>query len=127
MARHLRRNVPVSAWDDVPDPRDPRGVRYRLNGLLQGLLLGMLTGALTLRDVEALMEDLVVRQTLRVQGTPSDTTYDRIIRVLLAIAQNRVQTVQPAPDAQRCNPRLMPSGATCHRPPPVPAAPGVHR
>ena len=46
---------------------------------------------------------------------------------VLAIAQNRVQTVQPAPDAQRCNPRLMPSGATCHRPPPVPAAPGVHR
>ncbi len=78
----MRRNLPVSAWDDVPDPRDPRGVRYRLQGLLQGLLLGMLTGALTLRDVEALMEDLVVRRTLRVQGTPSDTTYDRIIRVL---------------------------------------------
>ena len=82
MARHLRRNLPASTWDDVPDPRAARGLRYELGGLLQGLMLGMLTGAVTLRDVEALMQDIVVRRELRVQGTPSDTTYERVIRLM---------------------------------------------
>lgn len=82
IARQVRRNLPTSRWEEIPDPRGERGRRYLLSELLQTLLVGMVVGAKTLRDVEALLTDISNRMALGIRGTPSDTTLDRIVRAL---------------------------------------------
>jgi hypothetical protein len=42
----------------------------------------MVTGAMTLRDVEHLLHDVRLRRQLGLHGTPSDTTLERVVRVL---------------------------------------------
>lgn len=61
---------------DVTDPRRVRGRRHRLADLIRMALLGLLTGARSLRDVEALSEDLApkVRAKLGVGRHVPDTT-----------------------------------------------------
>lgn len=80
MARRTHRTLARAAWEQVTDPRDARGRRYQLAGLLQLLVLGMAAGARSLRDVEQLGKELVHRAKFRLRGTPSDTTLDRIVR-----------------------------------------------
>jgi len=45
-------------FDDVPDPRDPRGVRWSLGVELRAAWLGLLAGVSTIRQVESMTEDL---------------------------------------------------------------------
>ncbi len=52
LARFLRDNLTPERWATVEDPRKPRGVRYKLVGLLNLLVLGLTVGSRTLLDVE---------------------------------------------------------------------------
>ena len=45
-------------FDDVPDPRDPRGVRWALGEQLRAVWVALLAGASTIRQVESMSEDL---------------------------------------------------------------------
>ena len=54
--RHLK-SKPFR-WEDLTDPRARRGQRWRLAELLDGALTGMLAGCSSLREVEALTEEL---------------------------------------------------------------------
>lgn len=45
-------------FDDVPDPRDPRGVRWPLGQELRAVWLALMMGASTIRQVESSTEDL---------------------------------------------------------------------
>src|SRR5438105_14946129 len=56
LLRHLQ--APLYRWEAVADPRDPRGQRWPLGTLLTVALWGMLAGCRTLRDVEALTEEM---------------------------------------------------------------------
>jgi hypothetical protein len=47
-------------FDDVPDPRDRRGVCWSLGAQLRAVWMAMLVGAWTLRQVESLTEDLAI-------------------------------------------------------------------
>jgi predicted transposase YbfD/YdcC len=76
------RNLAPSNWECVQDPRCAQGIRYALPTLLQVLVLGLLTGLRTLRDVERLATQVVVKRKLGLKGTPSDTTLDNILRKL---------------------------------------------
>jgi len=45
-------------FDDLPDPRDPRGIRWSLGVQLRALWFALLVGASTIRQVESMTEDL---------------------------------------------------------------------
>lgn len=49
-------------FDDVPDPRDPRGRRWSLDVMLRATWLALCVGASSIRDVESLTEDLPARR-----------------------------------------------------------------
>ncbi len=53
-----RGDQPAYRFDDVPDPRDPRGVQWSLGAMLRATWLGMLVGASSIREVESMTEDL---------------------------------------------------------------------
>lgn len=82
VARALKRNLRAGIWNDVPDPRDRRGVRHPLASLLSVLTLGMIANMPTLRDLERLVQRLTARGALGIQGTPSDTTLYNLARQL---------------------------------------------
>jgi Transposase DDE domain len=50
--------APAYRWGDLTDPRDPRGRRWTLPQLIDAALLGQLAGCPTLRDVEAMTEEM---------------------------------------------------------------------
>jgi hypothetical protein len=54
--RHLK--TPAYRWDDITDPRHRRGRRWKLGQLLSGAFAGLLANCPTLRDVEALTEEM---------------------------------------------------------------------
>ena len=70
-ARQLRLHL-----DRVPDHRDRRGRRWRLDTLLFATLLGVMTGQKSFADVERLTENLSVatRHLLGIRRTVPDTT-----------------------------------------------------
>jgi hypothetical protein len=53
-----RRQQAAYRFDDVPDPRDPRGVRWSLAEMLRATWLALLVGASSVRQVESMTEDL---------------------------------------------------------------------
>ncbi len=100
-ARHVRSNLPVRIWEEVPDQRGRQGRRYGLPVLLQALTLGLVGGLVTLRGVEELLHSLSIRKELGIRGTPSDTTLDRIVREvptepLLDVLAEQVRGMQRA-------------------------------
>lgn len=60
IARFLaqRYEQPAYRFDDVPDPRHRRGVRWSLGEMLRATWLALLAGATSIRDVESTSEDL---------------------------------------------------------------------
>jgi hypothetical protein len=48
----------LDALDEVPDPQDPRGVRYRLAALLAVAVCSVIAGAVTYAAVSDWLEDL---------------------------------------------------------------------
>jgi len=54
--RHLK--TPAYRWDDITDPRARRGRRWTLGQLLNAVFAGLLANCPTLRDVEALTEEM---------------------------------------------------------------------
>ena len=49
---------PAYRWDDLTDPRSRRGRRWSLGQLLNGAFAGLLANCPTLRDVEAMTEEM---------------------------------------------------------------------
>lgn len=90
LARRTHRTLLRAAWKRVTDRRGARGRRYQLAGLLQLLVLGIASGARSLREVEALGKELYYRSRFRLAGTPSDTTLDRIVRLVCAVELGEV-------------------------------------
>lgn len=80
VVRALKRNLTVETWEEVPDPRNPRGVRHSLPSLLNMLVLGLVTNRSTLRDVERLIDRLPARRALGIGGPASDTTLYNVVR-----------------------------------------------
>ena len=98
LTRHLK--SPAYRWDDLTDPRDPRGVRRPLAQLLDALLLGLLSGACSLREVEAITEELggFARQYVP-ERIPDTTLWDLIQR--LFAEELRAKLVQQVRAADR--------------------------
>ena len=82
LARFMRDNLTPERWASVKDPRKPRGVRYKLVGLLNLLVLGLTVGSRTLRDVERLGTKLAVGRAFGLRGSPTDTTLYNLVRGL---------------------------------------------
>jgi hypothetical protein len=79
----------------VVDPRNRRGRRYlTIVGVLQLLLLGMVAACQTLREVEELADDIVLRRALGLEGSPSDTMMDTLMRRLTGQALAPVLVAQ---------------------------------
>jgi hypothetical protein len=69
---------------------------------------------------------LAVRDSDPLPSDPVGKVVNYTLNHLLTVLKNRVQTVQPARDARRCNPPATPSGTTRPVRPPVTTAPGAH-
>ena len=67
--------------DEIDDPRDRRGRRWRLGSLLGAAVLGLLAGCNSLVEVEALTEDLspATRQRSGLQRRVPDTTRHNLL------------------------------------------------
>jgi predicted transposase YbfD/YdcC len=72
----LAQRLDEAQLDEVDDPRQPRGKRWKLSSLLRAVLGGLLSGARSLADVEATSQRLSrpMRRLLGVQRRVSDTT-----------------------------------------------------
>ena len=72
----LTKRLDEAQLDDVRDPRDARGRRWKLSTLLRAVLGGLLAGAQSLADVEAQSARLSrpVRRLLGVRRRVADTT-----------------------------------------------------
>jgi hypothetical protein len=80
LLHHLR--SALYRWDQVSDPRDRRGLRWPLATLLTTALWGMLAACRTLRDVEALTQEM--KQTGRLfvpRRVPDSTLYELLPRL----------------------------------------------
>lgn len=72
----LAKRLREARLDSVEDRRDARGKRWTLPALLSGALLGLVAGGRSLKDVEALTEELTppVRRKLGIARRMPDTT-----------------------------------------------------
>jgi hypothetical protein len=72
----LTKRLDEAQLDDVRDPRDARGKRWKFSTLLRAVLGGLLAGAQSLADVEAQSARLSrpLRRLLGVQRRVADTT-----------------------------------------------------
>jgi hypothetical protein len=66
---------PAYRFDDVPDPRDARGVRWSVGQQLRAVWLALLMGASTIREVESSSEELGTarRRNGRLDRLPDST------------------------------------------------------
>lgn len=94
VVRALKRNLSPETWEEVPDPRNPRGVRHSLPSLLNMLVLGLVANRPTLRDVERLIARLPQRRALGIGGAASDTTLYNVVRRLDPAAFRSVVVAQ---------------------------------
>lgn len=77
----LRQRREALDFEDIPDPRDPRGVRWRLPVLLGAAMWGMLTEARSLRAAEELSEDLAGGRLGIPRRLPDSTLGDVLARL----------------------------------------------
>ena len=70
--RYLK--TPAYRWDDITDPRCRRGRRWKLGELLNAAFAGLLANCPTLRDVEALTEEMGPAGRQYVSRRVPDTT-----------------------------------------------------
>ncbi|MEI8167882.1 MAG: ISAs1 family transposase, partial [Chloroflexales bacterium] len=79
----LRQRQEALCFDDIPDPRDPRGIRWPLVTLLSTAMWGLLTVGRSLRAAEELSEDLAdAGKRLRIpRRVPDSTLGDALSRL----------------------------------------------
>lgn len=72
----LGKRLAEARLDEVDDPRDPRGQRWKLGTLLESALVGLLAGSTGLRAVETLTDEMTgaVRAELGIGRRVPDTT-----------------------------------------------------
>jgi hypothetical protein len=77
----LSKRLREARLDEVEDPRDPRGRRWKLGTLLGAALLGLVAGCRSLLQVEALTEDLspATRQRFGLTRRLPDTTLHNLL------------------------------------------------
>lgn len=77
----LSQRLREARLDEVEDPRDPRGRRWKLGTLLGAALLGLVAGCRSLLQVEALTEDLslATRQRFGLARRLPDTTLHNLL------------------------------------------------
>jgi len=77
----LSKRLREARLDEVNDPRDPRGRRWKLGTLLGAALLGLVAGCRSLLQVEALTEDLSppTRQRFGLARRLPDTTLHNLL------------------------------------------------
>ena len=85
MQTYLQQREAVLRFDQVLDPRDPRGQRWSLSALLSGALVTLALLARSLRRAEQLSEDLAASRLLRRLGIhrrlPDSTLGDALASV----------------------------------------------
>lgn len=85
MQSYLEQRHSLLRFDRVPDPRDPRGQRWRLGALLSSALVSLMLLARSLRRAEQLTEDLAGSRLLRKLGirrrVPDSTLGDALALV----------------------------------------------
>lgn len=106
------RKAPAFQWDDITDPRDPRGRRWPFASLMDGLLDGMLAGCLTLRDVEVLTDELAEGERFRIPRRIPDTTlYELVPRLSVEQLRDKLrQQVRTLWRAKSFEPQNLPCG-----------------
>lgn len=74
--KHLARQLaaPAFRWGDLTDPRDRRGRRWTLSQLVNAAILGQIAGCPTLREVEAMTDELGPSGRKYVSRRVPDTT-----------------------------------------------------
>lgn len=82
----------LDALDAVPDPRDPRGVRYRLASLLSVAVCAVIAGAVTYAAISDWLEDLPDTDlpTLGLPRRPAATTVWRLLVRVDSVALTQV-------------------------------------
>jgi len=79
----LRQRAEALRFDEIPDPRDPRGVRWKLTTLLSAAMWGLLTVGKSLRATEELSEDLAsANKHLRIPRRVPDSTLGNVLAAL---------------------------------------------
>ena len=95
--RFLRRHLqaPWAKFPTVPDPRDPRGLRWPLHTVLHTVLAALMSGYHTLRDLEAHSPQLQLPGHPRLKRRLPDTTVYDLLPQLdpEALRQTLVQQV----------------------------------
>jgi hypothetical protein len=88
----LVKRLAEARLDQVEDPRAARGQRWSLTALLSGALLGLVAGSRSLKDVEALTDELTppIRRKLGIARRIPDTT---LRDALLALEPDHVRPV----------------------------------
>jgi hypothetical protein len=85
MQSYLEQRQSLLRFDHLPDPRDPRGQRWRLGALLSSALVSLTLLARSLRRAEQLSEDLAGSRLLRKLGirrrVPDSTLGDALALV----------------------------------------------
>jgi hypothetical protein len=99
---------------EVADPRDPRGRRWPLRGVLAAVLVGLAAGSETLRDMERFTANLprAVRRTLGLRGRLPDTTARNVlVRIEPDALRDRLhQQIRRAHRSQQLSPEGLPCG-----------------
>jgi hypothetical protein len=75
----FRQRAEALDFDDIGDPRDPRGVRWPLVTLLQTAMWGLLTVGRSLRATEELSDDLAMGRRLRIPRRVPDSTLGDVL------------------------------------------------
>jgi len=109
LQRHL--SAPVYHFDQVPDPRSPRGKRWTLQTLLLTTLLGLMAGCKKLREVEDLTDEMGPVGRHYVPGRVPDTTlYELLVRLEPAPLRPQLRRQVKTLARQKA---LVPSGLPC--------------
>ncbi|WP_168589191.1 transposase family protein [Saccharopolyspora sp. ASAGF58] len=118
------------ALEAVTDPRNARGLRYRLPLLLSLAVLAVAAGAKTFLEIAEISADLPTRLPAELgvcswSGTPSNWTFSRVLAKVdhdeldLALSGWRCRRTSPLrrslSTARRCGPRP-PGRPTCPKP-----------
>jgi len=80
----LDKRLHEARLDEVEDPRDRRGRRWKLSALLSTAILGLVAGCKGLLEVESLTEDLslATRQRFGIDRRVPDTTLHNLLSTL---------------------------------------------
>lgn len=106
------RKAPAFRWEGVTDPRDRRGRRWQFEMLMDGLFDGMLAGCRTLRDLEALTDEMGDAERARVPRRIPDTTlYELVPRLGVEQLRGKLhQQVRTLGRAKSFEPQDLPCG-----------------